>query len=72
MRKCNFCKYNGTCTFADISNCAVRDYIRFEPEEPSGSTERQKLIRLLRGNSLDTEADIAYVADFLLQNGVRI
>lgn len=72
MRKCDFCKRNGTCTFADISNCAVRDYIRFEPEEPRGSSERRKLISLLRGHRLDTECDIAYTADFLLQNGVTI
>ncbi len=72
MRKCDFCKHNRTCSYADITNCAIRDYIRFEPEEPSGSQERQKLIWLLRGHCLDTEGDIAYVADYLLRNGVTI
>lgn len=72
MRKCDFCKRNGVCTFSDISNCALRDYIYFELEEPIGQTERQKLIGLLRGKSLDTENDVEYVADFLLENGVQI
>lgn len=41
-------------------------------EEPIGQTERQKLIRLLQGKSLDTKDDVEYVADFLLENGVQI
>ena len=72
MRKCDFCKLNGICTFSDMSNCVVRDYIHFEMEESIGQTERQKLIGLLQGKSLDTEDDVEYVADFLLENGVQI
>ena len=72
MRKCDYCKHNETCTFSDISNCAVRYYIHFEMEEPIGQTERQKLIRLLQGKSLDTKDDVEYVADFMLENGVQI
>lgn len=33
MRKCDFCKHNGICSFNDITNCAIRDYIHFEMEE---------------------------------------
>jgi hypothetical protein len=33
-------------------------------------TDRERLIELLSGKSIDTEADVEYVADYLLANGV--
>ena len=33
---------------------------------------RDRLIELLSGKSLDTLADVEYVADFLLENGVTV
>lgn len=35
-------------------------------------TEREQLIKLLDGHSLDQRADVEFVADFLLDNGVRL
>lgn len=35
-------------------------------------TERQKLIWLLSGKSLDTPSNVEYVADWLLSNGVSV
>lgn len=72
MRKCDYCKHNGACTFADISECAIRDYIRFERYDADDCSERHKLIGLLRGHNLDTMDDIERMADFLLRNGVTI
>lgn len=42
MRKCDFCKHNGICSFKDITNCAIRDYIHFEMEESTKSVESTK------------------------------
>ncbi len=33
---------------------------------------KEKLIELLTGKSIDTAADVEYVADFLLENGVVV
>ena len=33
---------------------------------------KEKLIKLLTGKSIDTVADVEYVADFLLENGVIV
>lgn len=35
-------------------------------------TERERLIELLSGKSIDTLPDIEYVADYLLENGISI
>ena len=35
-------------------------------------TERERLIELLSGKSIDTSEDVEYVADFLLASGVRV
>lgn len=35
-------------------------------------TERERLIKLLEGKSIDTMADVEYVADYLLENGVIV
>ncbi len=35
-------------------------------------TDREKLIKLLTGKSIDTDVDVEYVADFLLKNGVIV
>lgn len=35
-------------------------------------TERQKLIWLLSGKSIDTPSDVEYVADWLLSNGISV
>jgi hypothetical protein len=34
--------------------------------------ERERLIELLSGKSIDTIPDVEYVADYLLANGVRL
>ena len=35
-------------------------------------TDRERLIELLDGKSIDTQADVEYVADYLLENGVIV
>ena len=35
-------------------------------------TDRDRLIELLSGKSIDTEADVEYVADYLLANSVIV
>ena len=35
-------------------------------------SERQKLVWLLNGKSIDTPSDVEYVADYLLSNGICV
>ena len=35
-------------------------------------TDRDRLIELLSGKSIDTYADVEYVADYLIENGVTV
>ena len=35
-------------------------------------TQKEKLIELLSGKSIDTPADVEYVADYLIANGVIV
>lgn len=34
--------------------------------------EKKRLIELLKGKSTDTDADVEYVADFLLEKGILV
>lgn len=54
-----------------VETDAFIDELTVENEYEVSVAEREKLITLLTGKSLDTIADIEYVADFLLQNKLK-
>lgn len=60
------CSYDVAKLRCPISGATVEYY------DECDITERQKLVWLLSDKSLDTPADVEYVADWLLSNGVSI
>lgn len=72
MIKCDLCKRDDDCCGKYRRECVFNDYSHFLCESISDDTERERLKFLLKGKSLDTDEDIEYVADYLIQNGVRV
>ena len=59
----------------DTIEAALDDWnkrCREHNDSPSCDRDRDRLIALLSGHSLDTAEDVEYVADWLMQNGVII
>lgn len=70
MQKCDWCINETDCRGVQRSECIVRDYRDFVREPNANPKER--LMNLLRGHSIDTEEDVEYVAEMLLNNGVSM
>ena len=71
MNKCGWCTNDGQCSPAQRRECIVRDY-SFFTLEAKRAPYRDKLKSLLRGRSIDTEEDLDYVVDLLIDAGVKL
>ncbi len=67
MHKCDFCEHDRECRGVQRSECIVRDYLRFKPEQSPADDERV-IVRLLIeiGGVFNPTA----VAKHLVKNGI--
>lgn len=71
MNKCCWCEKDNQCSVSKRRECAIRDYLFFTLDVKK-CPYREKLKGLLRGHSIDTEADLDYVVDILIDAGVKL
>ena len=66
MTKCDFCASNNKCTTTRRSECAVRDYLFFEPEYAADFVTIKKILQKCGVQSPE------YLAAILIENGVMV